>query len=271
MRTTHTAGRIEWRDGIARRGERELAEESAVAISYNGSTHAVLMATPADLEDLAIGFSLTEGIVETTTAVEGIDVVPFDEGFDVQVRVRDDVAERLAKRRRSMAGPVGCGLCGLESLEAATRKLAPVTATVTFTTGDVASAMRSMPAHQVLNRATSAAHAAGFFLPGRDVGVVREDVGRHNALDKLIGALFRDGQNPADGGIVVTSRVSVELVQKTAVAGSGLIAAISAPTAYAVRTGEETNVTIVAVVRDDAFEVFTHASRITPGAVSDVA
>jgi FdhD protein len=267
VRTTQTAGRIQWRDGLAVRGTRELAEETAVAISYNGSTHAVLMATPADLEDLAIGFSITEGIVDDMSAIEGVETVQFDEGVDVQVKVRDDIASRLAKRRRTMAGPVGCGLCGLESLEAATRKLAPVTATQTFTTTDVAHAVRSMHRHQVLNHATSAVHAAGFFLPGQEVCLVREDVGRHNALDKLIGALIRDGSDPSVGAMVTTSRVSVELVQKTAAARCGLLAAISAPTAYAVRAGEETNVTIVAIVRDDAFEIFTHPRRISPGAV----
>jgi len=271
VRTTQTAGRIEWRDGLAVRGTRELAEETAVAISYNGSTHAVLMATPADLEDLAAGFSMTEGIVDDLSAIEDVEVVAYDEGFDVQVRVRDDIAARLAKRRRTMAGPVGCGLCGLESLEAATRKLPAVAATRTFKTTDVARAMRSMEAHQTLNQATSAVHAAGFFLPGHEVSLVREDVGRHNALDKLIGALVRDGIDASLGGMVTTSRVSVELVQKAAAAGCGLLAAISAPTAYAVRAAEETNVTIVAVVRGDAFEVFTHAHRITPGAVPDVA
>lgn len=269
--TTQTAERIEWRDGRAHEGTRELAEEKAVAISYNGSTHAVLMATPSDLEDLGIGFSMTEGIIDSVSAIEGVEILTFEEGFDVQMRVRNDIAARLAQRRRTMAGPVGCGLCGLESLEAATRDLAPVTAARAFATVDIAHAMQSMQAHQVLNRATSAVHAAGFFLPGHDVSLVREDVGRHNALDKLIGGLLRSGQNPPDGGFVVTSRVSVELVQKTAVVGCGLIAAISAPTAYAVRTGAQTNVTIVAVVRDDAFEVFTHANRITPGAPADVA
>lgn len=271
VQTTKTAGRTEWRDGLALRGTRELAEELAVAITYNGSTHAVLMATPADLEDLAVGFSLTEGIVDGIAAIESIDVVTFETGVDVQIRVRDDIGARLTKRRRTMAGPVGCGLCGLESLEAAARTVAPVTATVLFTTTDIARAVRSIEAHQTLNRATSAVHAAGFFLPGSDVSFVREDIGRHNALDKLIGALLRDGQDPSRGGIVVTSRVSVELVQKTGVAGSGLIAAISAPTAYAVRVAGEANLTIVAVVRGDAFEVFTHAYRITPGADPDVA
>ncbi|MGD9803346.1 MAG: formate dehydrogenase accessory sulfurtransferase FdhD [Hyphomicrobiaceae bacterium] len=270
MTTTQIAGRTEWRDDRSLRGTRELAEERPIAISYNGSTHAVLMATPADLEDLALGFSLTEGIVDNLAAIESVDVVAFDTGSDVQVRVRDDIAARLAKRRRTMAGPVGCGLCGLESLEAAARTLPPVTATQTFATVDISRAMRSMEAHQTLNRATSAVHAAGFFLPGQDVDCVREDVGRHNALDKLIGALFRQGRDPAAGGFVVTSRVSVELVQKTAAAGCGLLAAISAPTAYAVRAGTETNVTIVAVVRGNTFEVFTRSDRIMPGVVTNV-
>lgn len=265
MQPTETVRRVEWRDGLQRSGSRELAEEAAVAISFNGSTHAVLMATPSDLEDLAVGFSITEGIVDGLAAIESIEVLSFDEGFDVQVRVGNDIAARLAKRRRTMAGPVGCGLCGLESLEAATRKLPPVSARVTFSAADIARAMRSMQARQTLNRATSAVHAAGFFLPGYDASVVREDVGRHNALDKVIGALARDGLDGALGGIVVTSRVSVELVQKVAAAGAGLIAAISAPTAYAVRTGEAVNVSIVAVVRDDAFEVFTHPGRLTTG------
>ena len=266
MPTSLIAGRTEWRDGRATPGTRALAEEKAVAISYNGSTHAVLMATPDDLEDLAVGFSMTEGIVDTLAAIESVDVLSFDEGFDVQVRVRDDIAARLAQRRRTMAGPVGCGLCGLESLEAATRKPVPVTATQTFTPRDITRAMHSMQSYQVLNHETSAVHAAGFFLPGSDARLVREDVGRHNALDKLIGALIRDGQSASEGGFIVTSRVSVELVQKAAVARCGLIAAISAPTAYAVRAGQEANVTIVAVVRDDAFEVFTHPHRVTPGA-----
>ncbi|MGE0766796.1 MAG: formate dehydrogenase accessory sulfurtransferase FdhD [Hyphomicrobiaceae bacterium] len=271
VQTTRSVRRIEWRDGLALQGTRTLAEEQPIAISYNGSTHAVLMATPADLEDLGIGFSMTEGIIDSIGAIEAIEVVAFDIGYDVQLRVRDDIAERLAKRRRTMAGPVGCGLCGLESLEAATRKLDPVTADQAFSTTDIARGVRSMETHQSLNRATSAVHAAGFFLPGHDVSLVREDVGRHNALDKLIGALFRAGSKADAGGFVITSRVSVELVQKIAAAGGGLLAAISAPTAYAVRAGEETNVTIVAVVRGNAFEVFTHAHRLTSGAAPDVA
>ena len=266
-----TSRRVAWSGRTALPGTRELAEEVAVAISYNGSTNAVLMATPSDLEDLAVGFSVTEGIVETPAAIEAITIEAFDLGLDIQVRVRDDVAERLAARRRSMAGPVGCGMCGLESLEAATRSLPPVTATARFRPDDVTAAVAALATRQDLNRATGAAHAAGFFTADDGLVLAREDVGRHNALDKAIGAMLRAGLVPEAGGFVVTSRVSVELVQKTAAARAGLIAAVSAPTAYAVRQAEAFGVTLAAVVRGEAFEVFTHPHRIAPGAVADVA
>jgi FdhD protein len=269
--TQDTVRRTLWRDGCAVSGTRVLAEETAVAISYNGSTHAVLMATPADLEDLAIGFSLTEGILDDISAIEGIEVVPYDRGLDVQVRVTEAIADQLAKRRRSMAGPVGCGMCGLESLDAATRDLPPVAADACFTSADIARAATSLEAYQPLNRETGATHAAGFFMPGRGVSAAREDVGRHNALDKLIGHLLRNGIAPSAGAFVVTSRVSVELVQKSVVAGCGLLAAISAPTALAVRTAEAARLTLAAVVRGRSFEVFTHPHRVSQGAVADVA
>lgn len=269
-----TCGRYErrlWRDGYSAPGTRVLAEETAVAISYNGSTHAVLMATPADLEDLAVGFSVTEGIVDDPDCIESITVVGYGLGLDVQLRVREDIAERLAKRRRSMAGPVGCGMCGVESLEAATRCIEPVEATVSFTASNIVDAVTSLERQQDLNKATSAAHAAGFFRPANGVSVVREDVGRHNALDKLIGALLRAGVDVATGGVVVTSRLSVELLQKAAVTGCGLLAAVSAPTALAVRTAEETGVTLAAVVRGNAFECFTYPDRILLEAAAHVA
>ena len=271
MASSEIFSRVEWRDGRAAAGSRALAEETAVAISYNGSTHAVLMATPADLEDLAVGFSVTEGIVNDPSVIESLAVVAYPAGLDVQMRVRDDIAARLAKRRRTMAGPVGCGMCGLESLEAAARDLLPVRSTLQFDPASITGAARSLEAQQSLNRATGAAHAAGFFRPGTAVSLVREDVGRHNALDKLIGALLRAGMEPSTGGLIVTSRVSVELVQKTAVAGAGLIAAISAPTALAVRTAEAANVTLAAIVRGASFEAFTHAHRIQPDVVAHVA
>lgn len=271
MRTSARFERTLWRDGCSVTGTRVLAEETAVAISYNGSTHAVLMATPADLEDLAVGFSVTEGIVDAVGAIESITIAGYDLGLDIQLRVRNDIAERLARRRRSMAGPVGCGMCGLESLEAASRCIAPVKASAAFAASGIVNAATSLEHHQHLNNATSAAHAAGFFRANGTVVMTREDVGRHNALDKLLGALLRSGAEIADGGLVVTSRVSVELVQKTAVAGCGLLAAISAPTALAVRTAEATGVTLAAVVRGQNFECFTHPDRIYSEAATHVA
>lgn len=271
MPCTHQSfGEIAWRDGTASPGSRVLAEETAVAISYNGSTHAVLMATPADLDDLAVGFSLTEGIVDDMDAIESVTIVEFPIGMDAQVRVREDVAERLARRRRSMAGPVGCGICGLESLEAVARDIAPVAAATAFRSQDIVAAVGNLTAHQPLNKATGAVHAAAFFEAGATLGFVREDVGRHNALDKVIGAMARARRDPSRGGFVVTSRVSVELVQKAAMAGCGLIAAISAPTALAIRVAETANITVAAVVRGDSFEVFGVADRIKAGAMADV-
>lgn len=269
--TQETFNRTVWRDGRAAPGSRVLAEETAVAISYNGSTHAVLMATPADLDDLAVGFSLTEGIVDGVDAIESIAIVEFPLGIDAQVRVRADVAERLARRRRSMAGPVGCGICGLESLEAVARDIGGVKVAATFLPRDIVAAVGSMTACQPLNAATGAVHAAAFFEPGTPLSFVREDVGRHNALDKVIGAMARSGRSASLGGFVVTSRVSVELVQKAAMARCGLLAAISAPTALAIRVADASRVTVAAVVRGDSFEVFGCQDRIKAGRMADVA
>jgi len=271
MKTSEAHPRTLWRDSSALAGTRLLAEETAVAISYNGSTHVVLMASPSDLEDLAVGFSVTEGIVDDLAAIESITIEEYAQGLDVQVRVREDVADRLAKRRRNMAGPVGCGMCGLESLEAAARCVPPVTATARFSNADILEAARALEGQQVLNKATSATHAAGFFRPDAALSLVREDVGRHNALDKLIGALLRAGETCSAGGIIVTSRVSVELVQKTALAGIGLIAAVSAPTALAVRTAADCGLTLAAIVRGRSFECFTHPDRIKTDPCAHVA
>nr|HMQ58846.1 formate dehydrogenase accessory sulfurtransferase FdhD [Rhizobiaceae bacterium] len=264
-------------DTLARRGgrfvasARELAAETAVAISFNGSSHAVLMATPADLEDLARGFALSEGIAASLAEIEAIAIVEGDRGVDAQVRLTADAAEALAKRRRVMAGPVGCGMCGLESIEAAMRTLRSVSAPVRLSARDIADAAAAMTAAQTLNRRTHAVHAAGWFVAGEGLVSIREDVGRHNALDKLTGALALAGRHAGDGAFVVSSRLSIELVQKAAVAGCGVLIAVSAPTALAVETAERANITLVAVARDSEFEIFTHPQRIEQGALSRVA
>ncbi len=246
-------------------GSRNLPEEVAVALSFNGSTHAVMMATPADLVDFAWGFALTEGIA-TPDEIENVETVEGPRGIDVQIWLTDRAADRQARRRRSMAGPVGCGLCGLDSLEQAVRDPAPVPpSAMRLTPAQVMEAIAALPAHQPLHDATRAAHAAGFYSPDQGLMAVREDVGRHNALDKLIGHMIR---RPArvEGALVLTSRVSIDMVQKCAALGAPMLIAVSAPTAHAVRLAESAGITLAALARPERFEVFTHTDRIAAGA-----
>jgi FdhD protein len=248
-------------------GERVIPEETPTALSYNGATHAVMMATPSDLEDFAIGFSLTEGLIGDASQIEAIDVAAVpDLGVDVRIWLPGAAAGEIASgRRRKIVGPVGCGLCGVESLEAANRPMRRVESQGVFSPLMIAEAIASLPQAQRLNRETRAIHAAGFWRPGRGLIFVREDVGRHNALDKLIGAMARSGEPATDGVVLLTSRVSVEMVQKTATLGAPVIVAVSAPTALAVRMADRAGITLAAVAREDGFEVFSHAERIGAG------
>lgn len=265
--TTAKVAEIARRSGRLTDGERFVPEETPIAFSYAGSTHAVMMATPADLEDFAVGFSLTEGIVTDPQEVETIDMVAEDKGIDVQIGLADAQNDALTSRRRHMAGPVGCGLCGIESIEQAVRVTPSVrSSNLTLSEDEVVEAVRLLNGQQPLHMATRAVHGAGFYVPGTGLVAVREDVGRHNALDKLIGAARRAGHKGDAGAVVVTSRVSVEMVQKTAVIASPFIIAISAPTALAIRTAEEAGMTLIALVRGDEFEIFTGAQRIVSGA-----
>lgn len=242
---------------------RMVPEETPVAFSYAGTTHAVMMASPADFEDFALGFSLTEGIVGSPDEIESIAVEDMGAGVDVQIRLRDQANTRFEARRRRLAGPVGCGLCGIESIEEAMRSVDDVRAsTLTLSADDVAQAVKLLSKLQPLHAATGAVHAAGFYVPGQGIVAAREDVGRHNALDKLAGALAKAGVRGQKGAVVVTSRVSVEMVQKTAAIGASFIVAVSAPTALAIRTAEEAGMTLVALVRGEEFDVFTRPERI---------
>lgn len=250
-------------------GERLVAEETAIALTYDGSTHAVMMATPADLEDFATGFSLAEGIVAAPGEIEALEVVEAGGGVDLQMRLVPRAGRELAVRRRAMAGPVGCGLCGVESIGQALEPAAQVGASWRMPESSIERAFAALSRAQELNRTTRAVHAAAFW-DGR-LAAVREDVGRHNALDKLAGHLARTGADPARGAVLVTSRVSVELVQKTARMGSGILLAVSAPTALAVRMADEAGITLVAVVRGAEHEIFTHPCRIDSGERADVA
>lgn len=272
LKTTATVPEIARRNGVIRAGSRVVPEEVPIAFSYGGSTHAVMMGTPADLEDFAVGFSLTEGIIASMEEIESISIVDEGRGLDVQVTLAEDKEEALRARRRHMAGPVGCGLCGIESIDQAMRVVPDVSAiSLKLSPKEVTEAVAALNDAQPLHAETHAVHGAGFFILGEGLIAVREDVGRHNALDKLAGAVIRKGVRGAKGVVVVTSRISVEMVQKAAILGSPMLIAISAPTALAIRTAEEAGMTLIALTRGEDFEIFTRTDRIATGVVADVA
>jgi FdhD protein len=253
------------------RGERAIPEETAVAFTFNTASYAVMMATPQDLEDFAIGFSLTEGVIPSSDAIEGVDVVEEEVGIELRIWLKAPQAVEFLGRRRKMAGPTGCGLCGIESLVEAMRPPPPVDEGLVLTPDQIMTAVNSLFPRQVLNHETRAVHAAGFWQPSRGLVAVREDVGRHNALDKLAGALVREQTTAQQGIIVLTSRVSVEMVQKSAAIHGPIIVAVSAPTALAVRMADAAGMTLVAIARKDGFEVFTHPHRVEGALSSHVA
>jgi FdhD protein len=253
------------------RAERAIPEETAIAFTFNTSSYAVMMATPQDLEDFAIGFSLTEGVVPSADAVESIEIVEEEVGIELRIWLKAPHATEYLGRRRKMAGPTGCGLCGIESLVEAMRPPPAVDQGLVFTPDQIMTAVNSLFPRQTLNQETRAVHAAGFWHPGRGLVAVREDVGRHNALDKLGGALALSSVSTADGMVLLTSRVSVEMVQKTAAIGAPLMVAVSAPTALAVRTADAAGITLAAIARSDGFEIFTHPARIASTQTTAVA
>jgi FdhD protein len=244
-------------------GARIVAEETPIAFTYGRQTYAVMMATPTDFEDFAIGFSLTEGVIATPDEISELEIVEHPKGVELRMTLCDDRDVALMNRRRKLAGPVGCGLCGVESLEAAITPVRRVESDARIGRDAIFTALGRIGAHQKLNLETRAVHGAGFWpLGANDFHAVREDVGRHNALDKLCGALAREGRNARDGVVFLTSRVSIEMVQKSAAMNAPIVVAMSAPTGLAIRTAEDAGITLAAVARDDGFEVFTHKHRI---------
>jgi FdhD protein/phenylacetyl-CoA:acceptor oxidoreductase accessory protein len=242
--------------------EETLAEEVPVALVYNDISHAVMLATPADLEEFAVGFSLSECVVGRAGEILDLEIVERSSGIEVRMQLTAERAQALRAHRRSLAGRTGCGLCGTESLDQLARRAARVDSCAVLTEGAVARALTQLQHHQQLFGLTGAVHAAAWCDRGGRIELLREDVGRHNALDKLIGALA-SGRHPVDGGFVLmTSRASYEIVQKAAAVGIAVVAAVSAPTGMAIRVATDAGVTLIGFARGERHCVYSHPERV---------
>jgi FdhD protein len=251
-----------WHSGATTHSTDQVAEEVPVALVYHDVPHVVMLATPADLEDYATGFTLSEALVAQPDEIRGVEVRVGAASIDVHVTVAWERFTQLLHRRRNLAGRTGCGLCGAETAADAIREPAVVPRGVEVTSAGLHAAIEQLSALQLINARTGSVHAAAWVVPGEGVRVVREDVGRHNALDKTIGALVRGGVDLAGGYMLITSRASYEMVQKCATVGIPFLAALSAPTAFAVRLAERSGVTLVAFARRDRHVVYAHPQRL---------
>ncbi|MFM2434330.1 MAG: hypothetical protein RL063_309 [Pseudomonadota bacterium] len=249
------------RDGVERREQDDLAEETPIALIYNGISHAVMLGTPQDLEDFALGFSLSEGILSDKNELYSIEIQVQNNGIELHCEIASERFAQLKNHRRTLAGKTGCGLCGAESLAQAMRYPRKLQSSVMFQRNAILGALQALPVQQKLQQKTGATHASAWALADGSITIVREDVGRHNALDKLIGALAKlEGRD--DGFIVTSSRASYEMVQKTASAGVNMLVAISAPTGLAVRVAEQCGLTLVGFARHNAYVVYSHPEQI---------
>jgi len=253
-----------WRDGSTEQVTDVVAEEAPVALTYHGVPHVVMLATPADLEDLAVGFTLSEAIVEKPEEIRSVEVLTQDAALEVRVGITGERFSAVLQRQRNLTGRTGCGVCGAETVDQAIRHPAPVKSRIHVSITELHEALADLRARQPLNLLTGSVHAAAWVKPGAGIQIVREDVGRHNALDKVIGALVRANMDIGAGYMVVTSRASYEMVQKAATVGVGLIAAVSAPTALAIRLAQESGVTLVGFAREHQHVVYANEHRLVP-------
>jgi formate dehydrogenase accessory protein FdhD len=253
-----------WRDGEIERVADQVAEEMPVALTYNGVPHVVMLATPANLEDLAVGFTLSESIVDSPSEIQSVEAASRDDGaLEVRIGIASAKFSELLRRQRNLTGRTGCGLCGAQTVEDAIRQPSPVNGGVTVDIQALHDALADLRGRQEINLRTGSVHAAAWVLPESGIQLVREDVGRHNALDKVIGAIIRSGGDFRSGYFVVTSRASYEMVQKAVTVGGALLAAVSAPTAFAIRMAEATGLTLIGFAREHQHVVYTHPSRLT--------
>jgi FdhD protein len=251
-----------WRDGTVEERTEPVVEETPVAVVYNGVPHVVMMATPIDLEDFVLGFSLTEELIRTPADLLSLEIVRYSQGIEIQVTVSPECDAVIAGRTRRLTGRTGCGICGSDSIAVVLKELRQVPAGTPVRPASIQTALEALTERQALNAATGTVHAAAWASANGLIELVREDVGRHNALDKLIGAAVKQGVDPATGFVVVTSRASFEMVQKAMILGAPLLAAISGPTGLAVRVAEQSGMTLVGFARKDKLTVYTHPDRV---------
>lgn len=253
-----------WRDGTIEHVTDRVAEEVPVALTYHGISYVVMLATPANLEDLAAGFTLSEGIVASPDEIHSVETAQRDDGaLEVKIGIGAERFAELLRRQRNTTGRTGCGLCGAATVEEAIRELPAVPEGVKVSSDELHAALRSIHTQQHINRETGSVHAAAWVVPGKGIQLVREDVGRHNALDKVIGALIRSHADFSRGWFLITSRASYEMVLKTATVGVSFLAAVSAPTAFAIRLAQSTGLTLVGFAREHTHVVYSHPSRLT--------
>ena len=239
-----------------------VAEERPVALHYYRLPYVVMLASPTDLEDFGVGFTLSEGIVEAANEIRGVELITDGEGLAVHLNIAGERLSRILQRQRNLTGRTGCGLCGVESVEEAIRHPAPVRQGMHVTSAEIHAELAKLHTRQPLNLRTGSVHAAAWALPGKGIQLVREDVGRHNALDKVIGALVRSKTDLSAGYLIITSRASYEMVQKAATVGISLVVAVSAPTALAIDLAVETGVTLIGFARADRHVVYAHPQRL---------
>ncbi|MET0279836.1 MAG: formate dehydrogenase accessory sulfurtransferase FdhD [Steroidobacteraceae bacterium] len=252
-----------WRDGSWENADDLVADEVPVALTFNSIPHVVMLATPRDLEDLGRGFAFTEALVAHPSEIRATELKHDGDALEVALSVPQERLVALLTQRRNLTGRTGCGVCGAETIAEAIRRPGPVAAGGSIARELLARALREMRDWQQLNAATGSLHAAAWVSWQGEIRLVREDVGRHNALDKVIGALLAAGADRADGFLLVTSRASYEMAQKTATAGVRMLVAVSAPTALAVRLADEAGLTLVGFARDTQQVVYTHPERVT--------
>lgn len=252
---------VKWRDGVSEQVQDRLAEETPVALIYNGVSHAVMLASAQDLEDFALGFSLAEGIISDISEMYDVELRTQANGIELYCDISSERFLQLKERRRTLAGKTGCGICGAESIQQAMRYPEVIKSHKTFEAASIQRGLQAIQSLQFLQQQTGATHASAYVLEDGTVSLVREDVGRHNALDKLIGALASAGRRD-EGFIITTSRASFEMVQKTASAGVAMLVAISAPTGLAVRIANQCGLTLVGFARAHQYVVYSHGERI---------